>query len=93
MAEQATPRRRTAATQKKDAVTGRAIVWRGKSFTIPVPAQIPLDALEAMEDGKAIKALRGIFGEKQYASFREVAKVAADVDEFMQLVGEKLGES
>jgi hypothetical protein len=37
---------RAEATRKPASTDGRAVMWRGKRFTLPIPAAMPLEALE-----------------------------------------------
>lgn len=85
-------RQRAEATGKapaKKADTG--VMWRGKRFTLPPASDVPLEALEAEEDGKHLTALRLILGPAQYATFRQLATTAGDVEEFSTAVTEVLG--
>jgi hypothetical protein len=83
---------RAEATRKTPATTdGRSVMWRGKRFRLPTPAAMPLEALEAEEDGKHLTALRLILGTKQYATFRALAATAADAEDFSAQVMKELG--
>ncbi len=61
-----------------------AVIWRGKRSNCP--AQMPLEASEAEEDGKHLTALKLILGAEQYATFRALASTAADAEDFSSKV-------
>ncbi|MEV4313005.1 hypothetical protein [Actinocrispum sp. NPDC049592] len=82
---------RAEATRKPAASGGPAVMWRGKRFTLPTPDQMPLEALEAEEDGKHLTALKLILGVEQYATFRSLASTAADAEDFSTKVMRELG--
>ena len=82
---------RAEATRKPVTTDGRAVMWRGKRFTLPTPAQMPLEALEAEEEGKHLTALKLILGAEQYAAFRGLAATAADAEDFSAQVMKELG--
>ncbi|MBP2320493.1 hypothetical protein JOF56_000878 [Kibdelosporangium banguiense] len=82
---------RAEATRKPATAHGPAVMWRGKRFTLPTPAAMPLEALEAEEDGKHLTALKLILGAEQYATFRTSAATAADAEDFSAQVMKELG--
>ncbi|GAA4527435.1 hypothetical protein [Amycolatopsis samaneae] len=87
------------ATRQRAEATGKpaspsadlAVSWRGKRFTLPSPAEFPLEALEAEEDGKHLTALKLILGADQYATWRGLASTAADAEDFSAVVMKELG--
>ncbi len=82
---------RAEATRKTSPAQGPAVVWRGKRFKLPAPAQMPLEALEVEEEGKHLTALKLILGAEQYATFRALASTAADAEDFSSEVMRELG--
>jgi hypothetical protein len=68
-----------------------AVMWRGKRFRLPAPQDYPLEAIEAEEEGRTLKALRMILGEDQYATFRREAKTTGDADDFSRAIMRELG--
>jgi hypothetical protein len=82
---------RAEATRKPAPPTGPEVTWRKVRFTLPTPAAMPLEALEAEEEGKHLTALKLILGEKQYAAFRTVASTAGDAEDFSAQVMKELG--
>ncbi|MGH2375102.1 MAG: hypothetical protein ACRDIC_16745 [bacterium] len=87
-------RQRAEATGKAKttpADAGPSVTWRGSTFHLPRPQDTPLEALEAEEDGKHLRALRLILGELQYATFRSLAATAGDVEDFSAVVMAELG--
>lgn len=68
-----------------------AVMWRGKRFTLPAPEDYPLEAIEAEEDGRTLKALRLILGDDQYATFRTLGKTAGDAEDFSKAIMRELG--
>ncbi|GAB3873762.1 hypothetical protein ACFQ1S_23025 [Kibdelosporangium lantanae] len=82
---------RAEATRKAAAPVGRSVMWRGKRFKLPTPAEMPLEALEAEEDGKHLTALKLILGVDQYRAFRDLAATAADAEDFSEQVMRELG--
>lgn len=69
-----------------------AVMWRGKRSTPPAGSEFPLDAMEAEEEGGHLAALRLILGQAQYATWRNRAKTAADVEDFSVAVMRELGQ-
>ncbi|MCP2248191.1 hypothetical protein [Lentzea aerocolonigenes] len=82
--------RREASGQPAPAPTS-SVMWRGKRFTLPAPEDYPLEAIEAEEEGRTLKALRLILGEDQYLTFRELAKTTGDADDFSKAIMRELG--
>lgn len=68
-----------------------AVTWRNKRFTLPNPQEFPLEALEAEEEGKHLRALKLILGADQYTTWRGLAATTADAEEFSAAVMKELG--
>lgn len=86
------------ATQRAEATNtpvpdreGVRISWQGTEFVLPRAEKFPLEAMEAEEEGKYLRALRIVLGEDQYATWRELTRTAADVEEFAAAVMRELG--
>lgn len=84
-------KQRAEATGKTNTKAGPNVTWRGSTFRLPRAEDMPLEALEAEEDGKHLTALRLILGEIQYATFRSLAATAGDVEDFSAVVMKELG--
>lgn len=84
-------RQRREATDRPPARSEHAVMWRGKRFTLPSASDFPLEAMEAEEEGRHLAALRLILGEAQYATWRGLAKTAADAEDFSAAVMRELG--
>ncbi|NUT47323.1 MAG: hypothetical protein HOV94_08425 [Saccharothrix sp.] len=82
---------RREATGQPSARTEHAVMWRGKRFVLPSADDFPLDAIEAEEQGRVLQSLRLILGEDQYATWRTVAKTAADAEHFSRTIMRELG--
>jgi hypothetical protein len=82
------PRGAASAAQRKQAAAKSGVIeFRSKSFTVSTaPKDIPIEVLESMEAGNILATTRGLLGDKQYASLREVLKTAADLNEFYALL-------
>lgn len=78
----------TPAPSKTDTL---AVMWRGKRFRLPSADEFPLEALEAEEAGHHLTALRHILGDEQYATWRSLARTAADAEDFSVKVMTELG--
>ena len=75
------------------------LVWRGVAVTVPAELDdLDPDAIEALENGKAITALRLIFGSKEYDGLRDEFEKqhgfrpkVRDLTELTDQVGEHFG--
>ena len=84
-------RQRREATRQPPARSEHAVMWRGRRFTLPSASEFPLEAMEAEEEGRHLAALRLILGSAQYATWRDLAKTAADAEDFSAAVMRELG--
>lgn len=84
-------RQRREATGQPGPAPTAAVMWRGKRFTLPAPEDYPLEAIEAEEDGRTLKALRLILGQEQYDTFRTLARTAGDAESFSKAIMQELG--
>lgn len=82
---------RAETTRKPAAQNAPAVMRRGKRFTLPTPAQVPLEAPEAEEYSKHLTVPRLILGDDQYATFRTLAATAVDAEDFSAHVMKELG--
>ena len=73
----------------------KAISFRGKRFRLPEleGGGMDIDTLEAFEDGKAITALRGLFGPTQWAQFKSLdpKPTVDDLNEIAEKVAKVYG--
>lgn len=65
--------------------------YRDHTFTID--RNLSVDALEALEDGKIIRALREILGQDQFAAFKADKPRSEDLTELMEAATTALGTS
>ena len=86
---------KTPAQNEAEATETVIIEWRGRSFTIPATLDdCSVDTLEAFEDGKAVSAVRGILGDKVFASLkREHKPTVRDFKELADIVAKAMGMS
>lgn len=65
----------------------------GKTYVIPPTNQWPIDVFEAAEDGKAIRALRGVLGPKQWQAYKDTSPDFDDLNAFFDKLAEAGGLS
>jgi hypothetical protein len=60
----------TAFDAAKDETAPVTATWRDLTFTVPPPADWPVEVYEALEDDKVITATRQLLGPEQWAAFK-----------------------
>lgn len=80
-------------SDQTDAPVTRTFEWGGHAYTIPAdPDSWPFEAVEAMEEGKALTFVRQMLGPEQMRQFRSGGKrTAKDGAEVMKLILDPLG--
>lgn len=67
--------------------TRHDVTWRDLTLTVETdPSKWSIDALEAMQDGREVVALRELLGPKQWADVKTKAKTGADLTELGQVI-------
>ena len=90
--------RKSPAQREAEGVEGVESTFDGLDLSLPAdPLAWPTDVTEAFEDGKAIRAIKGILGEKRYNKIGigkwPLRKTNALFEEFARLAGfDDMGE-
>lgn len=71
--------------------------YDGEPYTIKPMNKMPLEFLEAIEDGKMIRAVKSMLGEEQYRKFSAKPRIVEDLNNLLtastNAVGVSVGES
>lgn len=71
--------------QKAEAANQRISVnWRDREWTAPAPQDWSWDILEAIDDEKFTKALRGLLSADDYAAFKALNPTITDGGELLE---------
>ncbi|PPJ31912.1 hypothetical protein C5E45_33005 [Nocardia nova] len=88
------PPKKTAAQREAEGIETAEVEFDDVIYSIPVdPVDWPLDATEAFEQGKAITAIRGLLGEKQWRVVRSKGYRNKDFNELFNLLAKAGGFS
>jgi hypothetical protein len=64
----------------------------GTTYTVPADRETwPVDVLEALEDGKMVRAMRALLGEKQWSRYKRNNVTAGDLNRLYEAVGKACG--
>lgn len=58
--------------------------WRDREWTAPTPTDWPWEVLEAIDDEKYTKALRGLLSEADYDAFKKLKPTVTDGGELLE---------
>jgi len=58
--------------------------WRDREWTVPAPDHWPWEVLEAVDDEKFTKALRGLLSEDDYEAFKKLNPTVSDGGELLE---------
>lgn len=71
--------------QKAEATsTSVTATWRDRDWSAPAPDAWPWDVLEAVDDEKYTRALRGLLTEEDYAAFKALKPTVTDGGELLE---------
>lgn len=56
----------------------------GQTYVIPSQNKFPLDAVEAMENGKVVTFVRALLGETKYKILRKTCHTVEDLEKFVE---------
>lgn len=78
--------------QQADA-TGAPVTatWRDREWSAPAPGDWPWDVLEAIDDEKYAKALRGLLSETDYEAFKKLKPTVTDGGELLEALVKAAG--
>lgn len=69
-----------------------AVPYGGNVFTVPADRETwSLDVLEALEDDKLVRALRGLLGPKQWGRFKSTNPLTGDLGKLWEAIGKACG--
>lgn len=70
---------------------GFTVEFDGESYVIPPALDWDLEALEALEEGRVVAAVRALLGDEGWARFREKRRTVRDLNEFFELAAGAAG--
>lgn len=86
------PKPKKATQAEADGSDGIAFEYEGIKLTLPVSLdEAPIELLEAFEDGKAIRAMRTLLGDEQWAKVKKVCPKVKDLKDFSDQVAAAMG--
>ena len=69
------------------------IDWRGASFEVPVGDydDLPVDFIEAVEDGRTVGIVRGALGARQWRRVQQMGLKMRELSELADLIASAMG--
>lgn len=86
------PRTAPAARAEVDDQVDVTFDWRGQTWRVQADkSNLPIELMEAFEDGKYVTGCRALLGDAQWARFKAMSPTTSDLEELFDPIARALG--